>query len=83
MARLRHRHGHVAIVVAYAPTEDASDTEKDSFYNQLEPLALFTPRHDQLFIMGDFHAVSGTDRLDYEAVIGSHGFGVPNDNTAC
>ena len=49
------------IVVAYAPTENASVTEKDSFYNQLEPLILSTPRHDQLFIVGDLNAVNGTE----------------------
>ena len=78
---MRHRQGHMSIIVAYVLMEDASDTEKDSFYNQLEPLVLSTPRPDQLFIMGEINAVSGTDRLGYEAVIGSHGSGAPNDNT--
>ena len=81
IVKLRHRYGHMSIVVVYAPTKDASHTEKDSFYNQLEPLVLSTPCHDQLFILGGLNAVSGTDRLGYEAMIGSHGSGAPNDNT--
>ena len=71
----------MSIVVAYAPTENAADTENDNFYHQLEPLVLSTLRNDQLFILGDLNAVSGTERLCYEAVIGSHGSGVTNNNT--
>ena len=71
----------MSIVVAYAPTEDASKTGKDSVYNQLESLLLSMPRQDQLFVLGDLNAIRGTDCLGYEAIIGSHGSSVPNDNT--
>ena len=80
-ARFHHRHSYMSIIVTYAPTENASYTKKNSFYNQLEPLALSTPRHDQLFILEDLNAISGTDNLGYETITGSHGSSVPNDNT--
>jgi len=34
-ARIAHRHGHLTVVVVYAPTEMTSDSIKHSFYNQL------------------------------------------------
>jgi len=33
--RLIHRHGHLSVIVAYAPTEDAADADRDAFYNDL------------------------------------------------
>ena len=30
-ARLIHRHGHLSVIVAYAPTENAADANKDAF----------------------------------------------------
>jgi len=33
MARFSHRHGHMTVIVTYAPTEDASEEEKDMFYD--------------------------------------------------
>ena len=52
MARLRHRHGNITILVVYAPTEAATENDKDSFYNQLKPLISAIPLHDQLLVLG-------------------------------
>ena len=31
-ARMLHKHGHLTVVVAYAPTEDSTMNSKDEFY---------------------------------------------------
>ena len=80
-ARLIHRHGHLSIVVVYAPTELSSIEDKDDFYNQLDAVIDTIPPHDQLVVLGDFNAVSGTSRVGFEQVVGNHGSGIPNDNT--
>ena len=49
-ARLVHRHGHMTILVPYAPTEDASDADKDNFYGLLEDTVHSVPPHNQLII---------------------------------
>ena len=62
-ARLTHPHGHLTILVPYAPTEDAPDVEKDGFYDLLEGAVRNVPPHDQLVVAGDLNAVTGTDRF--------------------
>ena len=57
------------MILPYALTEEASNTDKDSFYSQFEPLITSTPPHDQLLVMGDFNAVTGTDMTIFEDVI--------------
>ena len=39
------------------------------------------PPHDQLVLLGDLNAVSGTSRDGFEQVVGNFDSGVPNDNT--
>ena len=80
-ARFIHQHGKLTVIVAYAPTEDSSDHDKDNFYNQLQSAVLSTPPHDQLIVLGDLNAVSGTTRQGFENVVGSYGSGVTNDNS--
>ena len=75
LERLKHKHRHLIITVAYALTEEASNTDKDSFYSQLELLINSTPPHDQLLAMGDFNAVTGTDRTTYIGCCGRFGRG--------
>jgi len=81
LARLAHRHGHLSILVVYAPTEDSLDTVKDQFYDQLQSVVNSIPHHDQLVLIRDFNAVSGTDQTGFEQVVGNHGSGTPNDNS--
>jgi hypothetical protein len=80
-ARLRHRHGHMTLVAAYAPTEDGTDIEKDAFYDSLADIVHSVPPHDELVIAGDLNAVSGTERAGFEQVIGPFGSGIRNDNS--
>uniref|UniRef100_A0A2C9LC51 Endonuclease/exonuclease/phosphatase domain-containing protein n=1 Tax=Biomphalaria glabrata TaxID=6526 RepID=A0A2C9LC51_BIOGL len=45
-ARLQTKQIKVTTIQAYAPTEDAEDTIKDHFYNQLQTTLDETPTHD-------------------------------------
>ena len=80
-ARFKHQHGGLSVIVVYAPTEEAESNVKDAFYAQLEAVTAIIPPHDQLLVLGDFNAVSGTERLGYEDVIGNFGSGYSNDNS--
>ena len=43
----------LSVIVCYAPTEDAEDEKKDTFYDELQASVDETPSHDVLLIMGD------------------------------
>ena len=56
-------HAIVTVVQMYAPTESASDGEKDLFYDQLQDVLDDISSHDIKLIMGDFNAkLDVTDR---------------------
>jgi len=38
--------------------------------------------HDQIIVLGDFNAVTGTDRTGFENVVGNYGSGTVNDNSS-
>ena len=81
-ARLIHRHGRLSVIVAYAPTEDAADADKDAFYNDLASVIESVPTHDNLLMLGDFSAVTGPRSAGYEDVVGLFGAGNPNNNSS-
>src|SRR5664279_2261353 len=81
-ARLAHKHGHLTVIVAYAPPEPSPDAEKDTFYQQLQSVVSSVPPHDITVILGDLNAVSGTDRLGFESVVGNYGSGTVNNNSS-
>ena len=80
-ARFKHNFGYLSIVVAYAPTNDANDDDKDTFYQQMEQVMKMTHHSDLIVCLGDFNAVTGNARTNMEHVIGPYGSGSPNDNT--
>lgn len=75
LARIVHRHGHLTILVTYAPTNVANDDTKDRFYDQLAAVVQTVPPHDQLVILGDMNAESGMmtlvviESLDHSALV--------------
>src|SRR5260221_314728 len=80
-ARFRHMHGYLSVVVCYAPTEDATEAVKDTFYGQLDDVLRGVNGSDLLVCLGDFNAVSGTQRQPSDVTLGPLASGSPNDNS--
>ena len=70
---------HITIICAYAPTLDANDTVKETFYATLDQVITNTPNKDRLLILGDFNARVGTDHVTWTP-IGHNGIGKINQN---
>lgn len=69
------------IVIAYAPTEDRCDSEKDKFYDVLQKCAKDVPIQNVLLILGDFNARIGKDRHSTNSKsIGPHTFHKESNN---
>ena len=79
--RIRHSLGVVSLVSGYAPTEGSDLTVKDAFSATLESMVDQRPRQDTLLILGDFNALTGTDRDGYETCVGPLGSGTVNENS--
>ncbi|CAF4028768.1 unnamed protein product, partial [Rotaria magnacalcarata] len=63
----------ITIIIVYAPTEDKSDIEKDTFYDDLEKCTQDIPPHNVLILAGDFNARIGIDsHKTNPRVIGKH-----------
>ena len=57
--RAKFKHADVTMIEAYAPTEEATDVEKDKFYTELQETISNIPRHDIIILMGDLNAKVG------------------------
>ena len=79
-ARYNSAFAKLGVIVCYAPTEDAEDEEKDTFYDELQASVDETPSHDVLLIMGDLNAKVGVDNQVKESTMGRQGLGDANDN---
>lgn len=55
--------------------------EKELFYTKLDSAVKQCPSQDTLLILGDFSAVTDTDKEDFEQCVGPRGFGTRNDNS--
>ena len=71
---------NINILQLYAPTNAASEEEKEEFYDQLQRITEKLPRKDVNIIMGDANAKVGSDNISYEEIMGKQGLGVMNDN---
>lgn len=71
---------HITLVSAYAPTLDAVDEVKESFYHSLRQTISAVPKDDKLFILGDFNARVGRNYKLWRNVIGKEGIGKANPN---
>ena len=80
--RLRHTLGFMSLIAVYAPTEMCETLEKETFYAKLESIIDQCPRRDVLVVLGDFNAVTGTERAGYEICVGPHGSGTRNNNSS-
>ena len=80
-ARFKSRHSKRTVVTVYAPTEDASEDDKDEFYQHCQEVLSNIPSHDIVVLMGDFNAQISSDRRGIETVVGPYGSAnATNDN---
>ena len=56
-----HGNPRLTVTVVYAPTESATDSEKDDFYDSLKKHLESIKRHDIHLVIGDFNARIGKD----------------------
>ena len=68
------------MISAYVPTLDATDEDKDMFYDQLDTILIAIPESEKIFLFGDFNARVGRSADAWTGVIGRHGVGNGNDN---
>ncbi|CAG4950961.1 unnamed protein product [Parnassius apollo] len=67
--RIKGKLYNTTYVCAYSPTEDASDEDKEKFYEELHTLCSKVPKYDALCVLGDFNAKVGKENV-YADVIG-------------
>ena len=79
-ARLNTRLRKLTIVQCYAPTNVATNEEKEAFYGLLETTLQHIIQSDIVILMGDLNAKIGEDNLGLKNVMGRHGMGVRNEN---
>ena len=60
-ARFQSKFTKPSIIVTYAPINDASEEEKEEFYNSLQATLEEIPQHDMTILMGDMNARVGNN----------------------
>ena len=67
---------NITVIQAYALTSNAAEAEVEWFYEDLQDLLELTPKKDVLFIIGDWNAKVGSQKIP--GVTGKFGLGVRN-----
>lgn len=70
----------MTLISAYAPTLDADEDVKNSFYHQLNAILTKISSKDKILLLGDFNARIGRDNRLWENVMGKQGVGNCNGN---
>ena len=68
---------NIMVIQAYAPTSNPEEAEVEQFYEDLQDLLELTLKKDVLFIIGDWNAKVGSQKM--LGVTGKFGFGVRNE----
>jgi len=77
--RIKAKPVDLVLIQVYAPTNDASQTETDEFYSELENVAKLQKKYqDCLIVMGNFNGKVGDIKEDN--IVGPFGLGQRNDN---
>ncbi|XP_056017322.1 craniofacial development protein 2-like [Ostrea edulis] len=80
VARFHSKYAKMTLIQCYAPTNDAEDDSKTTFYEKLQSTVSKTPRHDILIVLGDLNAKVGNDNEGKKRIMGKHGVGTINEN---
>ena len=75
--RLQGKPFNIMVIQVYAPTINAEEAEVQRFYEDLQDLVELTPKKDVLFILGDWNAKVGSQKIP--GVMGKLAFGVQNE----
>ena len=67
----------ITVIQVYAPISNAEEAEVERFYEDLQDLLELTPKKDLLFILGDWNAKVGSQKIP--GVTGKFGLGVQNE----
>ena len=65
----------MSVVAVYAPTADAADNDKDSFYDQLQLTIDKIPLGDMLIVAGDWNAKPGQSDGTTHGIVGKFAIG--------
>ena len=68
---------NITVIQAYALTSNAEEAEVEWFYEDLQGLLELTPKKDVLFIIGDWNAKVGSQKIP--GLTGKFGRGVQNE----
>ena len=78
-ARFVTAKARLTIIYVYAPTIAHPDADYRSFYADLDSQIRNTPSHDMLLVVGDFNAHLGTDRQNFQSILGPHSNPAPRN----
>ena len=73
----QRRPFNIIVIQVYALSSNAEEAEVERFYEDLQDLLELTPKKDVLFIIGDWNAKGGNQKLP--EVTGKIGHGVQNE----
>ena len=60
---LRGRWCNIIVLNVHAPSEEKSDSSKDSFYEELEQVFHHFPKYNMKILLGDFNAKVGRENI--------------------
>ena len=68
---------NITVIQVYVPTSNAEEAELERLYEDLQDLLELIPKKDVLFIIGDWNAKVGSQKI--LGVTGKFGLGVQNE----